>query len=225
MTPPPGLVSMLCQERMWAEGTETALRIVTALPAGSEFTLQKTHKSICAKRNASARTMLEEGLEWLLFVDSDIVTCGDAIPALLRHEPADIVGGIYPKREPGGGVVGGVVVERPEVEDPLRPSDHPDFAFNPLNPRRCGDDVGAVEVDVLGMGLTLIRRPVLEELEFPWFVSNRRKDNTAEDINFCLRARDAGFKIVAETRLQAGHIGTHTYTVCEAAEYMEREGP
>lgn len=219
--PGPGLLAMAAQARMWTDSALSLVRLSHAMPEGSQIRVESGFTTLCQKRNACALAALKGDLEWLLFMDSDIVATADAVPRLLAH-PAGIVGGVYVER--GGDLlpIPGRVAERPDHDHPLRPSDHPDFAYNPIDPRRCGDDLGALEVDVLGMGLTLIRRQVLEALDPPWFVENESMEQVAEDVNFCLRAKDAGFDIVCDTRVQAGHIRAKKSTVPESAFHLHR---
>jgi hypothetical protein len=68
-----------------------------------------------------------------------------------------------------------------------------------------------MQVGYIGAGCLLIHRHVFEMLQFPWFKWELDIDNIngkSEDFYFCEKARDAGFKIWADTSLQCGHVIT-----------------
>lgn len=61
------------------------------------------------------------------------------------------------------------------------------------------DKSGPEEVDALGFGCTLIKADVFRSIEKPWFAMPF--DGTklvGEDVFFCKKARDAGFKIFVD---------------------------
>jgi hypothetical protein len=67
------------------------------------------------------------------------------------------------------------------------------------------------EVDAAGGAGMLIRREVLDELGDPWFYSTfddkGRRTNLNEDVLFCMRAREAGFRLFATADCTMGHLG------------------
>lgn len=71
---------------------------------------------------------------------------------------------------------------------------------------------GLVEVDATGCHCLLVHRSVFEKTRtdhpHPWFRESILKSGilAGEDITFCLAARDAGFPIYVDTRLEAGHV-------------------
>ena len=73
-----------------------------------------------------------------------------------------------------------------------------------------------VKVDAVGMGMTLIRAHVFDAIEFPWFETVYDKVNrkwVGEDVDFCNKARAAGFDIWVDTLLseEIAHIGRFDY--------------
>ncbi len=71
---------------------------------------------------------------------------------------------------------------------------------------------GLIEVDAVGMGCTLIRREVFERLKRPWFAFEPDpKDGerwTGEDMSFCRKVQEAGFRIHAAPAMKCGHMKT-----------------
>lgn len=61
-----------------------------------------------------------------------------------------------------------------------------------------------VEVDAVGFGALLMRREVMEKTPKPWFTIDWQ---AGEDIAFCKRAKDSGFRIWAAGDYQIGHMG------------------
>ena len=62
-----------------------------------------------------------------------------------------------------------------------------------------------------GLAFTLIKRGVFEELGYPWFRQRIYKTEDgqirmmSEDVDFCLRAQEAGFKIWVDPLVKVGH--------------------
>ena len=59
-------------------------------------------------------------------------------------------------------------------------------------------------MDAVGFGFVLIRKPVIEALEFPFTT----RTSKGEDIAFCENAKAAGFSIKVNTAAKVGHILT-----------------
>ena len=59
------------------------------------------------------------------------------------------------------------------------------------------------EVDAVGFGALLMKMDVLDGMEFPWF----KFDDCGEDIYFCVRAKEHGFKVWLDPTYVLGHIG------------------
>jgi GT2 family glycosyltransferase len=68
---------------------------------------------------------------------------------------------------------------------------------------------GLIEIQGVGMACTLIKRKVLETVQKPYFFP---EPNIGEDLSFCIRAREAGYKIYCDTNLICGHVGNFVVT-------------
>lgn len=63
------------------------------------------------------------------------------------------------------------------------------------------------EVESAGLGFMAINFEVLEKMEFPWFDAPLTdKGFIGEDTYFCNKARDLGYKTVADPRIKVGHV-------------------
>ncbi len=151
-------------------------------------------------RNSVVKMGLENGFQWIGFLDSDVIPPNDAFLRLLSHNQP-IVGGMYCRRSPPHGVP--VAIKNGNWLTQL-----PGPGQNPL-----------VEVDVMGAGCMIVHRSVFENLPpsrpgkpfFDWRVDSPELfpsgEAMSEDFTFCLNARKAGYKILLDTSIQARHIG------------------
>ena len=142
----------------------------------------------------------------VLFIDSDISQWGwPHVERILSHD-ADVVGGIYPKHKEG------------EPEWLL----HCDRGATP-------DANGLMEVNDIATGFLRVRMRVFDELRrrhpeldfqnegdprqyhdyFPMGVVNHKW--RGEDLLFCHRAKAAGFRVFADTRIILKHRGTFDF--------------
>jgi hypothetical protein len=163
-------------------------------------------------RNTACMTVLEHGIEWLFFLDSDVIPPRDAILRLIAHKKP-LISGVYFRRSPPVGVP---VMMRPVGNWIL------DFPKNTV-----------IEVDVVGSGCMLIHRSLLEKMPpqrpgshwFDWRVDQRGvlppETCLSEDFSFCMHAkRTLGIPTCVDTSVLCRHVGlaqaTHgRFDACE----------
>lgn len=68
---------------------------------------------------------------------------------------------------------------------------------------------GLTEVHAAGSAGMLIKRHVLEAIGDPWFRPAPDAEGLNEDLYFCQRVREEGFKIYCDPSIPFGHIATH----------------
>ena len=140
---------------------------------------------------ARARNQIVENMQgdWLWFLDDDHDFDANIVRRLLQHK-ADIVAPLVLAKVPPFSPV----CYR-DIGDPYKLSDLPTS--------------GLVEVAATGTAGMLIRRRVFEQMPAPWFVAGQiHKDGVGEDLNFCVNAREAGFKVRVDTGAVLGHLTT-----------------
>jgi hypothetical protein len=171
-------------------------------------------------RNQMATDALLDGFEETMWIDADVDFHPDAIDRLRSHR-LPIVAGIYPQKG-----------KRALASHTMPGASQVVF----------GKDGGLVEILYAGAGFLLIRGEVYMTVQdklqlpmcnerfriplIPFFhpMLHRCEDGhwyLAEDYAFCERARQCGFKIMADTTIRLWHIGHHAYGWEDAG--MDRE--
>lgn len=121
----------------------------------------------------------------VVLLDDDMAWTLEHIVALLES-PHDIVTGIY------------------ATEDGLTTA--------LMNPERVSlEDVSKktrpFEVESAGLGFMAINFEILEKMNFPWFDTPlTERGFMGEDTYFCKKARELGYKTVADPRIKVGHV-------------------
>lgn len=72
-------------------------------------------------------------------------------------------------------------------------------------------------VEYCGMGFMLIKKNIIEQLEYPWFYAkmfdfgNNIKEFTSEDVSFCMSLTKKNYNIVINPQVRVGHEKTIVY--------------
>jgi len=179
------------------------------------------YSAIDAARNQMATDALGKGFAELMWIDTDVAFDPNDI-ARLREHNLPFTCGLYPKKGPR------------------------QFACEFLpgaSTVRFGKNGGTVEIRYCGFGFTHVRREVLQAVKekFALPVCNQRfgsllvpffepmsipesggRWELSEDYSFCERARQAGFTVMADTRIRLWHVGTYRYGWEDAGSSKER---
>jgi FkbM family methyltransferase len=134
--------------------------------------------------------------DYLFAVDSDIVFKPDTLKKLLSYNK-DIVSGLYIQRKPGQHIL---ELYRAGKNIP----------YNDIK------GLGLIEVDGCGFGCVLVNSNVFRAIQYPHFVYRSALDHAqtlSEDVYFCMKAKDNGFKIYADTTILCEHIGNTKFIV------------
>jgi hypothetical protein len=76
-----------------------------------------------------------------------------------------------------------------------------------------------IEVEFTGFGLIAIKKGVFEKLSFPWFdpfktpYAGGSEYFATDDVSFCIKAKEAGFKIFIDPRVRVLHEKTVVLSV------------
>jgi GT2 family glycosyltransferase len=162
----------------------------------SALAISEDNYTVVGARNKAVATFLQDDYTHLLFVDEDVLVPGDTIVRLGEVGGA-IACGCYPGTK--------------------APDDRPHM-FIPYI-MICIDGLwrqkwfkGIKECEGAGTGCMLIERQVFETLGYQWFDwpmwlnEQGQMQHYSDDIDFCRRARDAGFKVYAHGDVRCGHM-------------------
>ena len=165
-----------------------------SVPAGIRFDIHMVSGTLIAdQRMKLVRMALDGGVDYILFLDSDMRFPSDVIVSLMRHD-LDIVAANYATR-------------RLPVKT---------VAFKNFQKLQYvtsdSSKAGLEEVDAVGMGCMLIKANVFRNMAEPWFQIGYSPDWKAyigEDMYFCREAQKAGFKVYIDHDVskQVRHIG------------------
>lgn len=143
-------------------------------------------------RNNLAITALIHDMDYILYLDSDMILRPDIFERLVAHGK-DVTGCLYYQR---GGSYEPVLMK--EIK---KPDGTFSYAYIHNFPR------GLVEVDVIGGACMLIKTEVLGRMEQPWFWID---GIVGTDIQLCHKARMLGYRVYCDTSVEIGHVGDRT---------------
>lgn len=144
-------------------------------------------------RNEIVRVFMKSDCTHLFFVDADTIPPVDAIKKLLAMD-TDIASGItHIYRD--GGIVNNCFT---------------DYSTNADGSKMTAvvEDTGIVEIERCGGSCMLIKREVFEKIGEKWFQNIWNEAYTgyiSEDLSFCDKARELGFKLKCDTSLVCVH--------------------
>lgn len=150
--------------------------------------------SVARARNFMAQWAIEEKVDYLLMVDSDMVPPVDGLSNLLSND-VEVCLGWAVRGTSDDGLTSVVKLGRS------------------LSDCYYASEIGAMdgpllEVRACGMCFALISTEVLGRFPRPWFEYHDRRDGSgiSEDFDFCMKCGNAGVKVWVDTRVGCGHI-------------------
>ncbi len=157
---------------------------------------------VARNRNASVQTAIEKEASHIIFIDNDQTFRPSAIQRLLDHDK-DIACAPYNARPGPGRPLTSVVKlldDKGELETDgsMKEIDMP---------------AGLFKVGGSGTGFMMIKTSIFEKLDKPYFVAweDENGEHHTEDIDFCIKARKAGFDVWCNPTIPIGHIGTQEF--------------
>lgn len=178
---------------------------VPAQFAASLATLRKQENTIVAfqisslvytARNELAAMAIKMGADFVLWLDSDMVFEPDTLERLMQdynEKKGDIISGVYFRRVP-----------------PFKPVLHRHFSINENGaefdePEDIPDEI--FDIEGCGFGCVLMPVEVLFDVMGKYGKPFDPIGGNGEDLSFCWRARECGYKIVCDPRISLGHVG------------------
>ena len=145
--------------------------------------------SVDTSRNMLVKEARNQKADYILWVDSDMILPEDTLIKLLSHGK-DIVSAAYAFKD-------------------VKSQDLIAFSLDGGRIPLASVD-GLTEVSGIGFGCCLTKTDVFDKIDFPYFVFG---EDYGEDIYFCKKAREAGYKIYLDPDVKCGHIGKINFQV------------
>ena len=185
-----------------------------------DFAPQYSSSNLCRSRNQMVLDMLDhETAEWLWMLDTDATFQPDMLDQLLTvADPTDrpIIGALCHQVRGKLDSDGNAVIDRHysqvrEVIPTIYQMIETDGVITGYR-ESTSYGTGLLEVDATGCHCLLVHRTVFEKIEsdhpYRWFREDLIGPGViaGEDIWFCLQARQHGFPVYVDTRLESGHV-------------------
>ena len=144
--------------------------------------------SIAAARTHIVKGAIKQSFKYVMFIDDDMVFPPWGVNKLWEQDK-DIIGGLYFSKYP-----------------PFTPHIR-EYADKKLIPIEDYPKEETFEVGAIATGFMLVRREVFKGIEEPWFDYHFNDMNTSDDFHFCMKAKDAGYKIFCDPTIELRHVG------------------
>ena len=157
-------------------------------------------------RNALGKKALEMDADYVMWFDSDMMFQPDIMVEMLKEmeeNDLDILSGVYYRRSHP---YTPVLFDRLEIEKNGEVTTT-EFAEIPE---------GLFEVGGCGFGCVLMKTEVLFNVMSKYLDLFSPLGKCGEDLSFCIRARECGYKIYADSKYYLGH---HSHTIVNKAFY------
>jgi len=161
-------------------------------PAAFDVSLEQPYGfTVPDARNFLVHKAIKEGVDYIFFVDDDVIIPANALVQLIHHK-ADIVGGFYYRKYFPLESVG------MHVDEENRPTSIENY--------KIGDVIH--NTLVLPSGITLIKTEVFKKMEPPWYrtCTIKGRPTITEDTYICQKARYLEYDIITDTGVQGIHV-------------------
>ena len=154
---------------------------------------------IYTSRNDLAKKAIQCEADYVFWLDSDMVFEPDTLERLIKdREHGDIISGLYFRRV---SPFTPVLFDELEIVDGgckwTGFNDYPDTVF---------------PIGGCGFGCVLTPTSVFMDVFAKFGNAFAPIGNVGEDLSFCWRARECGYKIVCDPNIKLGHVGHHVVT-------------
>lgn len=150
-------------------------------------------------RENLAKSAIEMGADYIFWLDSDMVFNPDVLKRMLANrEKGDIISGLYFRR---------VSPYSPVLYDKLDLTENgatwSEFDELPDEIFECGG---------VGFGCVLMPTQICIDVMNEYHTMFTPVAGMGEDLSFCWRARQLGYKIVCDPSISLGHVGSYVIT-------------
>lgn len=183
--------------------------------AGQELSFAYVRGYDCATaRNRIAQKSLDEGADYVLMVDNDVVLPKDTLKYLL-DDLKDVCLGFYAHRDTDNVYRGRTCVCKLYDDKGVKYFNYPlESEYTGAELREMKDN-GQYKVQIHGggMGCAFIKTDVFKRVKYPWYdwvnYAGEHRGMLSEDLYFCEACRKKGIPIYTDTRINCGHMLRH----------------
>lgn len=152
------------------------------------------------RRGTSQKPFQGEDYDYILFIDSDILFSFEQLQLLLDSN-LDIVSGLYP-------------IDSKQFSAVLKADDEyfkQNGRFEFITAQDILKQENPFPVVYCGLGFTLIKKGVFEQMIYPWFrplsfnIGDEITDFTTEDVAFCFLAKEHNLQVFVHPKVIVGH--------------------
>ena len=156
----------------------------------------KSGSLIYTSRNSLAMMAIQMDADFVFWLDSDMVFKSDTLVRMmdtLKKNDLDILTGLYFRRVPPySPVLFDKLEQNGEITEFSEFNKIPDELF---------------EVGGCGFGCVLMKTDVFFDVQSKFGNMFAPRGNNGEDVAFCIRARECGYKIYCDPSIVCGHVG------------------
>ena len=156
----------------------------------------KAGSLIYTSRNSLAMMAIQMDADFVFWLDSDMVFKSDTLVRMmdtLKKNDLDILTGLYFRRVPPySPVLFDKLEQNGEITEFSEFNKIPDELF---------------EVGGCGFGCVLMKTDVFFDVQSKFDNMFAPRGNNGEDVAFCIRARECGYKIYCDPSIVCGHVG------------------
>ena len=193
------LVAVPCMDQVPAQFAQS---LATLRKVGACVIAFQCGSLIYTSRNNLAAEAVKRGMDYVFWLDSDMLFPPDTLEKLLddikKQEGDVIMTGMYCRRV---APFHPTVFETLEIVDDV--STWTDYKEIPD---------GLFEVQGCGFGCVLAPTSVFVDVQAKFGHMFSPIGDVGEDLSFCWRARQCGWKIVCDPSIELGHVGHHIIT-------------
>ena len=155
------------------------------------------------QREKLAASALNEGADYILWIDADMRFPKNTIDRLLRHNKPIVGVNATTRSIPIKATAKNLEIDFERKE-------------NHWKPVSSKSKKGLERVTSIGCGVMMVKREVFEKTPRPWFWFEQLPGDKllGEDVYFCIKAHDAGFETWVDHDLsnEIGHVGRYTFS-------------
>ena len=157
---------------------------------------------VYSSRNELAKRAIEMGADYVFWLDSDMTFEPDVLQKMfktIQENNVDILTGVYFRRVPP---FTPVLFEKLDMTE--NGCEWAEFKELP--------ETGLFEVAGCGFGCVLMKTEIFINVFLKYGTFFNPVEGTGEDLSFCWRARECGYKIFCDPELPLGHVGHQIIT-------------